>query len=323
MRASRMMALLLHLQVREQLTVRELAERLEVSERTIMRDVQALVFSGAPIQTVRGPNGGYRLENGYRTRLTGLAAEEAQALAFLSLTDVAGQLGLQKSLRSARTKLWAAMTGGARERAERTEQRFHVDPVRWYGTSEPTPYLTEVSNAIWLDRRLRFGYRRGDQTADRTVDPLGLVLAAGEWYLVAARDEQLRTYRVSRLITAQLLDDPARRPVGFSLPDAWAASRRDLERRHELIEVTVRVQSQALPKLRRLVAVSGQSRIDVTHGDSEVELTVTFETESWACTALLGLGSQVEVLAPASLRAKVASQARAVVATYQSGTTSR
>jgi predicted DNA-binding transcriptional regulator YafY len=325
MRASRLVELLLHLQVRGQASCGELARRLEVSERTVQRDVEALVAAGVPVRTVRGPAGGYRLEGGYRTRLTGVGAEEAAALAFLGLAGPAGELGLAGVLDVARTKVWAALTGEARERAQRSAERFHLDPVRWYGTPEPTPCLGELAEAVWHDRRVRIRHVRAGTVVARTVDPLGLVLAAGDWYLVGLRypestggtaDGERRTYRVSRIRAVELLDERARRPAGFALGPTWAEARRDLERRHDLVEVAVRVDTAALPRLRRSVAVAGQERVDVTAAGGRVELTVPFEGESWACTVLLGLGAAVEVLGPPGLRARIAEQTRAAAAQY-------
>ena len=154
-----MMSLLLHLQVRGQASAAQLAELLEVSERTVQRDVEALAASGVPVQSTRGPAGGYRLDGGYRTRLTGVGLDEAGALAFLGLAGPAEQLGLGEMLEGARMKVWASLTGEARDRAGRTAARFHLDPVRWYGTPEPVPCLTRLAEAVWRDRGVRIALR--------------------------------------------------------------------------------------------------------------------------------------------------------------------
>ncbi|BCJ78122.1 transcriptional regulator [Catellatospora sp. IY07-71] len=315
MRASRMMSLLLHLQVRGQASARELARLLEVSERTVQRDVEALVASGVPVRAARGPAGGYRLDGGYRTRLTGVGLDEAGALAFLGLAGPAQQLGLGEMLAGARMKVWASLTGEARQRAGRSAERFHLDPVRWYATAEPVPCLAELAAAVWADRRVRLTYVRDGRESVRELDPLGLVLAAGDWYLVALRDGRRRTYRVSRVRAVEPLETPAARPDGFDLAETWAQSRRELERETTAVEVTVRVSAWALPRLRRLVPVHGQDRVPLT-ADGEVELTVPFEDGLWAVSAMLGLGSQVEVLAPAAFRDRVAAELRAAAARY-------
>ncbi|WP_433284846.1 helix-turn-helix transcriptional regulator [Micromonospora sp. CA-244673] len=318
MRASRMMTLLLQLQVRGQASGRELARRLEVSERTVQRDVEALVAAGIPIRATRGPAGGYRLDRGYRTRLNGVGLDEAGALAFLGLAGPAEQLGLGELLEGARTKVWAGLTGAARERAGRTTERFHLDPTRWYGAPEPVPCLPDLADALWRDHRIRIRYVRDGRPVTREVDPLGLVLAAGDWYLVALRNGRRRTYRVSRMRAVELLDESAARPPGFDLAAAWAESRRALEDEPVAVEVTVRVAAAALPRLRRLVPVAGKDRVPVT-ATGEIVLTVPFENLGWARSALLGLGSAVEVLAPAELRTQVADELRAAAARYTPG----
>ncbi|PZF93183.1 transcriptional regulator [Micromonospora deserti] len=310
-----MMTLLLHLQVRGQASGRELAGLLEVSERTVQRDVETLVAAGVPLRSTRGPAGGYRLAGGYRTRLTGVGLDEAGALTFLGLAGPAHQLGLGEMLEGARIKVWASLTGEARERAVRTAARFHLDPVRWYGTPEPVPCLNQLADAVWRDRRVRIRYVRDGRAATREVDPLGLVLAAGDWYLVALRDRQRRTYRVSRMASVELLDEEVVRPARFDLARSWAEARRDLEQEEIAVEVTVRVAAGALPRLRRLVPVDGQARIPVT-ATGEIEVTVPFENESWARSALLSLGAAVEVLRPAALRQRVADETRRAAARY-------
>jgi predicted DNA-binding transcriptional regulator YafY len=310
-----MMTLLLHLQVRGQASGAELATLLEVSERTVQRDVEALVASGVPVRATRGPAGGYRLDGGYRTRLTGVGLDEAGALAFLGLSGPAEQLGLGEMLEGARIKVWASLTGEARERAWRTAERFHLDAVRWYGTPEPVPCLTELAEAVWRDRRVRLRYVREGRESTRDVDPVGLVLAAGDWYLVAFRHGQRRTYRVSRVRSAELLAEPVARPPGFDLAKAWSEARHDLEREKTAVEVTLRVAAKALPRLRRMIPVHGQARVPLT-ATGQVEVTVPFEDENWACEAVLSFGPAIEVLAPAAMRRRVARELRAAAALY-------
>jgi predicted DNA-binding transcriptional regulator YafY len=311
-----MMSLLLHLQVRGQASAAELARTLEVSERTVQRDVEALVASGVPVRSTRGPAGGYRLEGGYRTRLTGVGLDEAGALAFLGLAGPAAQLGLGDMLEGARMKVWASLTGEARDRAGRTAERFHLDPVRWFGSPEPVPCLPALADALWRDRRVRVEYVRTGRAATRVVDPLGLVLAGGEWYLVAMRDGQRRTYRVSRVRSAEALDEAAVRPAGFDLAESWARARRELEdERTASVEVTVRVAARALERLRWQVPVHGQALIPLT-ATGDVELTLPFDDELWAIRTVLSLGSGIEVVRPLPLRELIAEEVRAAAARY-------
>jgi predicted DNA-binding transcriptional regulator YafY len=314
-RASRMMALLLHLQVRGQASGKELAELLEVSERTVQRDVEALAAVGVPVRSSRGPAGGYRLDGGYRTRLTGVGLDEAGALAFLGLAGPAQQLGLGELLEGARIKVWASLTGEARDRAGRTAERFHLDPVRWYGTPEPVPCLPTLADAVWRDRRIQLRYVRDGRAATREVDPVGLILAAGDWYLLAFRDQQRRTYRVSRIQAVELLEEPVTRPAGFDLAESWTASRRELESERTAITVTLRVHARVLPRLRRMLPVHGQDQVSVT-ATGEVDVTVPFENEPWAIEAILSMGAAAEVLAPVAFRDRVANELRTASTRY-------
>lgn len=315
MRASRMMTLLLHLQARGQASGQDLARLLEVSERTVQRDVGALVAAGIPIRSARGPAGGYGLDGGYRTRLTGVGLDEAGALAFLGMAGPAEQLGLGELLEGARIKVWASLTGQARDRARHVSDRFHLDPTRWYGTPEPIPCLPQLATALWRNRCARIEYVRDGAAVTREISPLGLVLASGQWYLVAQRDQQRRTYRVSRVRSVELLDEPANRPADFDLAQSWAQARSELEHESTAVEVTVRVQPGALSRLRRLVPVHGQDRVPLIRTE-QIDITVPFESENWACAALLSLGKDVEVLGPAAMRERVAGQARGAAARY-------
>lgn len=311
-----MMSLLLHLQVRGQVSGKELADRLEVSERTVQRDVEALVAAGVPVRSTRGPAGGYRLDGGYRTRLTGMGLDEAGALAFLGLAGPAEQLGLGEMLEGARIKVWASLTSDAREQAGKTAERFHLDPSRFFSTPEPVPCLPHLAEAAWRDRRIRIEYVREGEAAVREVDPLGLVLAAGEWYLVALRNDERRTYRVSRIRSVEQLYEPVNRPADFHLADAWADARKGMEDDGPTVEVTVRIKARALSRLRNLVHVQGQDRVPVAETGT-LELTVPFDNEWWARDALRRLGADAEILRPANLRRRVATELRRASAQYE------
>ena len=310
-----MMTLLLHLQARGQTSGKDLARLLGVSERTVQRDVEALVAAGVPVCSARGPAGGYRLDGGYRTRLTGVGLDEAGALAFLGLAGPAEQLGLGELLEGARIKVWASLTGQARDRARHVSERFHLDPVRWYGRPEPVPCLPQLAEALWRNRRARIEYVRDGIAVTREISPLGMVLASGQWYLVAQREQHRRTYRVSRVRSVELLDEPATRPAAFDLAQSWAQARSELEHESTALEVTVRVQARALPRLRQLLPVHGQDRIPLTCTE-QIDLTIPFESENSACAALLSLGKDIEVLQPAAMRERVADQARGAAAHY-------
>ena len=234
MRASRLVSFLLLLQTRGQLTAVELSERLEVSERTVQRDAQALAAAGVPIVSVRGPAGGYRLDRGYRTKLTGLDASEAEAL----FVGPAAELGLGRELGAARLKLLASLPAELQERASRAAQLFHVDTRGWFREEDRVPHLAVIAGALWRGRRVDMRYREGSAVVSRRLDPLGLVLKAGVWYLLARRRGEERVYRVSRIVSARERSERVharsgvrpRRGVGESLGGVRADAR--VGRRH-------------------------------------------------------------------------------------------
>lgn len=312
MRATRLLSLLLLLQTRGALTAEELAGELAVSVRTVHRDADALREAGIPIHGERGPAGGYRLPGGYRTRLTGLTPGEAEALFVAAPAD---DLGIGRVLADAQLKVLAALPPALRQRADRAAQRFHVDDREWWGTGgAPPPLLPVVADALWEDRRLRIAHRGHE----RAVDPLGLVLKRSAWYLVAGTDRGLRTFRVWRIEAAAALDEPAQRPADFDLAAYWSAWSAEFEASLPLVDVRVRVRSSAVDDLRRAVDIRARDDVPATAPDGEeaLELTVRFERLAFAESELRRLGADVEVLAPAQLRAAMAEGAARLAALY-------
>jgi predicted DNA-binding transcriptional regulator YafY len=305
MRASRLLSLLLLLQTRGQLTATEIAQHLEVSVRTVHRDIESLAAAGVPVDAVRGPAGGYRLAGGYRTRLTGLTGDEAEALFAAGMPGPAAELGLGGELAAARLKVLAALPAELQERATRAQLLFHLDTRGWFRAGDRVPHLPVLAAALWRGRRLGLRYREGAKVVRRTVDPLGLVLKGGAWYLVARRSAGMRVYRVSRVASARVLPDGFQRPSGFELQEFWEQWSRAFEQNRPRVEVRVRVSEQ----MRRFLP--GERRIE---GDGSV--AVFFETLGEAQRELLRFGADLEVLAPAELRERVAATARETAALY-------
>jgi predicted DNA-binding transcriptional regulator YafY len=231
MRAGRLVSLLLLLQTRGRMTAQELADELEVSVRTVYRDVESLSGSGVPIYADRGPAGGYQLLDGYRTRLTGLTGDEAGTLFLAGVPGPAAELGLGSVLAAAELKLRASLPGELADRADRIRERFHLDAPGWFRADEPTPHLATVADAVWSAQQLSVRYRRWKtpREVSRTLSPLGVVLKAGRWYLVAGSGERVTAYRVTNILDAVVLDQPVRRPEGFDLAAFW----RDWTQRYE------------------------------------------------------------------------------------------
>jgi predicted DNA-binding transcriptional regulator YafY len=305
MRATRLVSLLLVLQTRGQLTAGELAGLLEISVRTVHRDMESLAAAGVPVEAVRGPTGGYRLAGGYRTRLTGLTADEAEALFAAGMPGPAAELGLGGELAAARLKLLAALPSELQERASRASRLFHLDTRGWFRAEDSVPHLPALSSAVWRGCRVRIRYREGSRVVQRTVDPLGLVLKGGAWYLIARRSAGMRVYRVSRVASVRALDDPFDRPAGFELADFWEEWSRAFEQSRARIEVTVRVSDE----LRRYLP--GEPRIQ-----EDGTVVAAFENLGAAYRDLLRYGVDVEVLAPVELRDRIAETGRELAALY-------
>jgi predicted DNA-binding transcriptional regulator YafY len=313
MRASRLVTLLLLLQTRGQMTAAELARELEVSERTVHRDVDALSGAGVPIYAERGPHGGVRLVDGYRTRLTGMTADEAEALFLSGLPGPAAELGLGTVMTAARLKVLAALPAELRARASRLVERFYLDAAAWFRLDEPVPHLPTLAEAVWEGRRVQVTYDRGDESVQRLLEPLGLVLKAGTWYVVARRDDEVRTYRVARMRSAELTEDRFERPADFDLPAYWIESSAAYEREVPRLEVLVRVDPAHLNELADYVGDASMATAEtLDEGDPEgwTRLRLRINYPHDAPGRLLGMGSHLEVIGPPAVRERVVSLAR-------------
>lgn len=320
MRASRLVSLLLLLQSRGGQTAAELARELEVSVRTIHRDVDALSASGVPIYADRGPHGGIRLVDGYRTRLTGMTADEAEALFLSGLPGPAAELGLGTVVAAARLKVLAALPTELRARASRLVERFHLDAAAWYHADEPVPHLAALSEAVWEGHPIQIGYDRGDQTVDRILEPLGLVLKAGVWYLIAAAEGQPRTYRVSRVSRVAPLPGTVERPAGFDLAAFWTEASAAYERDTPRVDVVLRIAPDRMHRLRDVIGerpFETIDRLDAPDPDGWLRIRVRLDWPGEATTQILAVGPGCELLEPAALRERIAVESRRVAALYE------
>lgn len=319
MRASRLVTLLLLLQNRGRLTAAELARELEVSERTVHRDVEALSEAGVPIYAERGPHGGVQLVDGYRTRLTGMTADEAEALFLSGLPGPAAELGLGTVMTAAQLKVLAALPGELRARASRLVERFFLDAAGWFHGSEPVPHLSTLAEAVWDSRGVTIEYERGDVRVTREIQPLGLVLKAGTWYVVALFEGEPRTYRVSRVAAATLHEAGFTRPESFDLAGFWAESSAAYEREIERLPVTVRIRPGHAGHLADFVGGRAMERAEVLdepdpEGWTRLRLRLDWPDE--APGRLLGMGGDLEVLDPPDVREKLVALANGAVARH-------
>ncbi len=320
MRADRLLSIMLLLQARGRMPARELSRRLEVSERTIYRDLDALGAAGIPVYVERGRHGGCALVEGYSTDLTGLTAPEARTLFAARAAGYLADLGLGDAGDAALLKLLAALPDASRRDAERSLARIHLDPDVWFHAPEPAPYLAVAHEAVWQERRLRLTYRRSNgATTAGVVEPLGLVVKARVWYLVAADAGNMRVFRITRIQGATLLDERFARPDHFDLPSYWASWRAAFERSIPAYAVVVRVAPAAMPRLQDLlgeeVAIH-MGRAAPPDARGWHAIPVTFERIDDARRALLGCGASVEALEPEELRASLAEAAAELATLY-------
>ncbi|MER6027813.1 YafY family protein [Streptomyces sp. NPDC001851] len=322
MRAARLIKMVLLLQSRPSMTAAELARELEVSERTVTRDAQALSESGVPVYADRGRAGGYRLIGGYRTRLTGLARSEAEALFLSGVPGALREMGLEDAASAARLKVSAALLPSLRDAPDSAAQRFHLDAPAWFREPETPALLPVVAEAVWEDRRVTARYRRGAEEVERLLEPYGLVLKAGVWYLCArvAGGGSFRTYRIDRFRAVEPLEERFARDPDFDLPGHWTEQAERFARSLLRAEVVVRLSPEGVRGLRYAVdpmsareALSGVGEPD---GEGWVTVTLPVESEEVAHTQLTALGADVEVLAPESLRERFAATAARLAALY-------
>ncbi|WP_410669574.1 helix-turn-helix transcriptional regulator [Amycolatopsis sp. cmx-4-68] len=321
MRATRLVSLLLLLQARDRMTAQELAAALEVSVRTIYRDVEALGAAGVPVYGEPGHEGGYRLVDGYRTRLTGLTPGEAEALFLTGLPAAAAQLGLTSATATAQLKLLAALPAELRDRAGRVADRFHLDPPSWYVDAERTPHLATIAGATWNQHALEIRYLRWAEPHEitRTVQPHGLVLKGGNWYLVARGEGRFRTYRISRILDVAVRPEPFERAEGFDLATHWATYLEHFDRRRHRGTAVLRLSPHGLERLPQLLEPAVVAARRTTAGpdaEGRTEVEIPIESVEAAVPELLKLGADVEVVGPEALRTAVVRTLRAMNRTY-------
>ncbi|WP_432029171.1 helix-turn-helix transcriptional regulator [Streptomyces sp. 1222.5] len=318
MKSDRLLSILLLLQTRGRVPAHELAGRLEVSVRTIYRDVEALSASGVPVYAERGRHGGIELLAGFRTDVTGLTADESRALFILAAQGAHAALGLDAALGSALRKVMAALPAPYRPAAEVTSRRILVDATRWRSGPQQAVDLEVLQDAVFSDRRLRLRYRHSGEREPRayTVDPYGLVAKAGVWYLVADRRGAPRLFRADRVRSARLLDDPVRRRKGIELADVWEMLRRQVEDRENGVEVTVRLRREHLDMFQRMAAAQ-LTALSGDDGESEWVTARLSYPVLRAVRQLLAFSDRLEVLDPPEARAELLAGARAVTALYR------
>jgi len=320
MRASRLLSILLLLQTRGRMTAQALADEFEISVRTLYRDIDDLSAAGVPVYGERGRAGGFQLLNGYRTRLTGLTPTEIQAMFLIGLPGPAAELGLGDAMADARLKLMAALPGEVSERAG-IAGRFHLDPVAWFRNSERADTLPALARAVWNGLRIRISYETWTKTVERDLEPLGLALKAGIWYLVAQARGKPRTYRVSAIGTLAVSEETFTRPEDFDLSRYWATWAKDFEARLHRGEASLKVSPEGLKRLATLTpAVDGTAaRAEPLDERGWIQIDIPIESIDHAAREMLKLGAEAEILAPPELRQAMIELTARLGAIYQTG----
>ncbi|MDQ8755127.1 WYL domain-containing protein [Sphingosinicella sp. LHD-64] len=323
MRASRLLSILLLLQTRGRMTAQALADEFEVSVRTVYRDIDDLSAAGVPVYADRGRMGGFQLLDGYRTRLTGMTPAEAEALFLSGLPGPAAELGLGDAMAAAQLKLLAALPDEPRRGASRAAARIHLDPVAWYRKAEQADILPQLAAAVWNARRIRIRYESWTDVRDREVEPLGLVLKAGIWYLVAEAGRGPLTYRVAAIQRLDVSDERFERPADFDLAAYWTKWAAEFETRIYRGRATLRV-SPAGYKLLALLGAAVTEMAAHTAGPPDAEgwvcVEIPVESVDHAASEVLRLGAgEAEVLAPPELRAHLAGIGARLGALYGAG----
>ncbi|WP_405678480.1 WYL domain-containing protein [Streptomyces sp. NBC_01511] len=321
MRAARLIKMVLLLQARPAMTGAELARELEVSERTVTRDALALSEAGVPVYADRGRSGGYRLVGGYRTRLTGLARGEAEALFLSGLPNALREMGLQDEASAARLKVSAALLPSLRGASDSAAQRFHLDAPGWYKEPQTPELLPAVAEAVWDDRTVVARYRRQDAEVERELAPYGLVLKAGVWYLCARVDASFRVYRIDRFTEVTLTGERFERDESFDLPAFWDERAAEFTRSILRTEMVLRLSPEGLRLLPyRTDQASAREAADAAgppDDDGWTTLTLPVESADVAFSQLFALGPELEVLEPAELRSRFADSADRTARLYR------
>jgi predicted DNA-binding transcriptional regulator YafY len=280
--------------------------------------MDALSAAGFPVFAERGSGGGWMLVEGYRTNLTGLNRDEIQALFLTKPLRLLADLGLEKASDAALLKLSASLPSKHRDNAEHARQRIHVDVTGWNRSNESIESLPSLQEAVWQERKLKFTYQRGAgcDPVERLADPLGLVAKGSVWYLVAAVDGEIRSYRVSRVMDAVLTEEPCVRPKGFDLAGYWEQSTVSFKANLPRYQATVRVHPEVFPRMSFAGRFARIERVGEPDADGWLKVSMRFDVEEMACEYALGFGSNMEVLEPETLRQKVISAAQSVIDFY-------
>lgn len=326
MQASRLLSIMMLLQTRGRMAAPALADKLEVSQRTILRDIDQLSAAGVPVWSQRGREAGFGLRPGWSTPLTGLTQQEANALSLAGIPSAATDLGLGTAAAAAQFKVIAALPAAMQADAQRVSARLHIDAIDWYRTAQTPVHLQAVANAVWHQHAICMRYESWEGAKDSRVQPLGLVLKAGIWYMAACPEDskQARTYRVSNILKLTTGTDTFKRPKIFDLAAYWQAATERFESEIYHGTALVRASKRGLKAISSISAVHACAVARTAQPDTQnadwIQAEIPIESITHAASQLLGLGTQIEVLSPPALREQMRSAAADLLALYPHNT---
>ncbi len=318
MRADRLMNIMILLQNRGKMTAKELATELEVSDRTILRDMDALSNAGIPIVSDRGKGGGWRLMDNFRTRLSGLNIDDIKSLFLFPSGKLLEDLGLNMQGLDTRQKLLAAIPGTFRDEAQAIWERIHIDSSTWQQSKEKVHALKTVQQAVWESKKLKMYYEQANgEQKERLIEPLGLVAKGNRWYLVASRNGELRNYRVSRIQTAQIEEETFKRPIDFNLADYWEQSKKEFIQNLPQYDVQVEIHPAIIPRINFTGKFVQFIQRESPNDDKWIPATLRFNDKQEAVEFILGFANKMRVISPEDLPDKVVSAAMSVIEFYK------
>lgn len=318
MRADRLMNIMILLQNRGKMTAKELANELEVSDRTIHRDMDALSNAGIPIVSDRGKEGGWRLLDNFRSKLSGLNIDDIKSLFLFPSGKLLEDLELNIQALDTRQKLLAAIPGTFRDEVQAIWERIHIDSSTWRQSKEKVHALKTVQKAVWESKKLKIYYEQADgEQKERLIEPLGLVAKGNRWYLVASRNGELRNYRVSRIQTAQVEDETFKRPIDFNLADYWEQSKKEFIQNLPQYDVQVEIHPAIIPRINFTGKFVQFIQRKNPKEDKWIPATLRFNDKQEAVEFILGFANKMRVISPEDLQDKVVSAAMSVIEFYK------
>ncbi len=318
MRADRLMNIMILLQSRGKMTAKELSDELEVSVRTVFRDMDALTNTGIPIVSERGQEGGWRLLDNFRSKLSGLTRGDMNSLFLFPSGELLEDLGLNQQTLDTRQKLLAAIPDPYREEAQAMWERIHIDSATWGQSKENKDALKTVQQAVWESKKLKIYYEQaaGGQK-ERVIEPLGLVAKGHKWYLVALRDGELRNYRVSRILNAEVKNEVFERPLHFNLAAYWEQSKAKFIKDLPIYDVHVELHPQISKRInftgKFVKVIQTENRME----DEWIPATLRFNDKQEAIEFILGFSNKIKIVSPKELEYHVVSSAKSVIEFYK------